>query len=67
MVRKATPFDFSWKNIIYVRHASVNWVKTPDLLLLWGYKNQATCKICEAPNCTTSHFVKLGDTIVNLH
>ncbi len=63
---KAIPFDYSWKNIIYgpgehlmkfVLHASVNWVRTPDLLRLWDYTNQATCKICEAPNCTIHHIL----------
>ena len=69
---KAIPFDFSWKNIIYgpgehllkfVLHASVNWVRTPDLLRLWGYicTNQAKCKLCEAPNCTLHHILSNCD------
>ena len=43
------PFDFSWKNLIwssnyhivkFVLHASINWVKTPELLNLWGIQTQ---------------------------
>ena len=47
----AEAFDLSWKNIIWgelspavlkcILNASVNWVCTPDLMHLWGYKN--TC------------------------
>ena len=62
----ALPFDFSWKNILFgpgehllrfVLHASVNWVRTPDLLRLWGYTNQATCSLCDVPNCTLHHIL----------
>jgi len=42
------PFDFSWQNLIwssntklisFVLNATVNWVRTPDLLQLWGLKH----------------------------
>ena len=52
----AEPFDFSWHNIIwggiseevlkFVLNASVNWVRTPDLLNLWHYKKSASV-LCE--------------------
>ena len=56
----AEPFDFSWKNIIwggisaeifkFVLTASVNWVRTPDLLSLWQYKKLATAVYVEQKN-----------------
>ena len=48
------PFDMSWKNLIwggispliikFVLEASVNWVRTPNLLKLWGLKVQVTVR-----------------------
>jgi hypothetical protein len=41
---QTAPFDFSWKSLLYkhsphlvkfVLHASINWVRTPDLLKIW--------------------------------
>ena len=58
---RVIPFDLSWKNVIYgqgthvikfVLNATVNWVKIPDLLKLWGYSEQAHCKLCGHPQCT---------------
>jgi hypothetical protein len=59
------PFDFSWQNLIwggistevfkFVLAASVNWVRTPDLLQLWGYKKTRTaaCVVLQnAPSIT---------------
>ena len=47
------PFDFTWKNIIwggispevvkFILNASVNWVRTPVLMKLWGYKQECSC------------------------
>jgi hypothetical protein len=63
---KVIPFDLSWKNLIYgqgpelikfVLNATVNWVKTPDLLKLWGYTEQAYCKLCKHPQCTLHHII----------
>jgi len=60
------PFDFSWKNLLFgpgehilkfVLNASVNWVKTPDLLKLWGYKHQDLCTICGSGGCTLHHIL----------
>jgi hypothetical protein len=60
------PFDLSWKNLIYgqgphvikfVLNATVNWVKTPDLLKLWGYTQEARCKLCGHPQCTLHHII----------
>jgi hypothetical protein len=63
---RVIPFDLSWKNLIYgqgphvikfVLNATVNWVKTPDLLKLWGYQVQAYCKLCKHPQCTLHHII----------
>jgi hypothetical protein len=35
----------------------VNWVKTPDLLKLWGCQVQAYCKLCGHPQCTLHHII----------
>ena len=63
----AEPFDFSWKNIIwggisaeifkFVLNASVNWVRTPDLLSLWQYKKTCYCCLCGAEKCTLHHIL----------
>jgi hypothetical protein len=61
-----TPFDFSWHNLIYgpgrhilkfVLNASVNWVKTPDLLKLWGYSKHSRCPLCQLEPCTLHHII----------
>ena len=63
---RVIPYDLSWKNLIYgqgphvikfVLNATVNWVKTPDLLKLWGYSEQAHCKLCRHPQCTLHHII----------
>ena len=41
----------------FVLHASVNWVVTPDLLKLWGYKHQDSCSICGSHGCTLHHIL----------
>ena len=60
------PFDFSWKNLIwssnyhivkFVLHASINWIKTPELLNLWGYTNSSACRLCQAEKCTLHHIL----------
>jgi hypothetical protein len=60
------PFDLSWENLIYgpgpyvikfVLNATVNWVKTPDTLKLWGYKDTAFCPLCKNPKCTLHHII----------
>ena len=35
----------------------MRWVKTPDLLKLWGYSEQAHCKLCGHPQCTLHHII----------
>ena len=60
------PFDFSWRNLIYdmsphlskfVIHAAVNWVKTPDLLALWGKIKSAVCPLCKYKTCSIHHIL----------
>ena len=61
------PFDFSWQNLIWGRlsvdvlkfviNSSVNWVRTPDLLHLWGYKKSSCCCLCGAEKCTLHHIL----------
>ena len=62
---KITPFDLSWQNLIYgpgpyiikfVLNATVNWVKTPDLMRKFGYKGNANCPLCRG-HCTTHHII----------
>ena len=59
-------FDLSWNNLIYgpgprvisfVLNASINSVRTPDMLKLWGYKQSAACPLCEASPCTLHHIL----------
>ena len=38
-------------------NASVNWVKTPDLLKLWGYTHQGLCTIYGSGGCTLHHIL----------
>jgi hypothetical protein len=61
-----TPFDLSWKNLIwgtgrhiikFVLNATVNWVKTPDLMRTWGYTRTAFCPLCKHPHCTLHHII----------
>ena len=60
------PFDLSWKNLIYgpgpriiafVLNAQINFVKTPDMMKLWGYIPSATCVLCGADKCTLHHIL----------
>ena len=63
----AEPFDLSWKILIwgnlspyvikFVLAASVNWVRTPDLLHLWSYKQTCYCCLCGASKCTLHHIL----------
>lgn len=64
---KTFPFDFSWQNLIwglqspevfrFVLSASVNWVCTPALMQLWGYKSHSTCSLCGVLKCTLHHIL----------
>ena len=63
---KALPFDFSWKNLIwspfskvarFVLNASVNWLKTPSLLKLWGLSETSSCFLCPSQQCTLHHIL----------
>jgi hypothetical protein len=60
------PFDLSWKNLIYgpgphiikfVLNATVNWVKTPDMIRRWGYRDTAFCPLCKHRHCTLHHII----------
>jgi len=59
-----SPFDLSWKNLIYgpgprviafVLNAQINSLKTPDMMQLWGYVPSACCVFCGAEKCTLHH------------
>ena len=73
----AEPFDLSWKNIIwgelspavlkFILNASVNWVRTPDLMHLWGYKNTCYCCLCGAEKCTLHHILSGCTYSLNNH
>ena len=61
-----THTDLSWRNLIYgpgphvikfMLNAMVNWVKTPDLMKMWGYKKTAYCPLCRHPQCTLHHIL----------
>lgn len=61
-----TPFDFSWKSLLFkhspnlvkfVLHASINWVKTPDLLKIWGLRKECHCLLCGAKQCSLHHII----------
>ena len=60
------PFDFSWKNLIYgtsshlikfVVLATINWIKTPDLMALWGKLSNGDCKLCKYSPCSIHHIL----------
>lgn len=60
----AEPFDLSWRNLIYgesphlikfVIHSAINWVTTPDLLILWGKTEDQSCRLCGAKVCSIGH------------
>ena len=60
------PFDLSWKSLLYkhspslvkfVLHASINWVRTPDLLKIWGLRKTCFCCLCGAEQCTLHHIL----------
>jgi hypothetical protein len=60
------PFDLSWRNLIYgpgphlvkfVLNASVNSVRTPDMMFRFKYKHVATCELCGAEQCTLRHIL----------
>ena len=64
------PYDLSWKNLIhgpgphvlkFVLNATVNWVKTPDTLKLWGYIKKAYCILCGKKQCTLHHIIAACD------
>lgn len=59
-------FDLSWNNLIYgpgpkvisfVLNALINSVRTPDMLKLWGYKQSASCPLCDRSPCTIHHIL----------
>ena len=61
-----SPFNLSWKNLIhklsphlvrFILKTSVNWIRTPDLLKLWGLVPDAACKLCKDPQCTIHHIL----------
>jgi hypothetical protein len=60
------PADLSWRNLIYgpgphvikfILNATVNWLKTPDMMKIWGYKQTAFCSLCRHPQCTLHHII----------
>ena len=61
------PFDLSWRNLIwgnlsthvlkFFLNATVNWVRTPALLHLWGYKHECRCCLCGANTCALHHIL----------
>ena len=60
------PFDLSWPNLIYgpgprviafVLNAQINSVRTPDMLKLWGYTQNASCSLCGNVQCTLHHLL----------
>jgi hypothetical protein len=60
------PADLSWRNLIYgpgphvikfILNATVNWLKTPDMMKIWGYKQTAFCPLCRHPQCTLHHII----------
>ena len=59
-------FDLSWNNLIYgpgpkvisfVLNALINSARTPDMLKLWGYKQSASCPLCDRSPCTIHHIL----------
>ena len=65
----------SWNNLIwggisplitkFVLESSVNWVRTPNLLKLWGLKNTSSCCLCGAPICSLHHILSNCSVALN--
>lgn len=60
------PFDLSWNNLIYgpgphliawILNSTINSMRTPDMLKLWGYKKHANCSLCGAELCSLHHII----------
>ena len=60
------PYDFSWRNLIwglqdqvikFVIHTSINWIKTPDLMALWGKGISPVCPLCGHKVCSILHIL----------
>ena len=60
------PFDLSWKSLIYgyndsvakfVLNATINSLVTPDLLNIWGLKQDRSCPLCDHTQCTQAHIL----------
>ena len=60
------PYDLLWKSLMYaesphlikfVIHASINWVTTSDLLLLWNKTGNQSCVLCKAEICSIGHIL----------
>jgi hypothetical protein len=71
---KTIPFDLSWHNLIYgpgrhivkfVLNSSINCVRTPSMLKLWGYVNCAICPLCGHKTCTLMHILNMCTKSLN--
>ena len=51
-----TKSDMEFQQHTY-KFCPVNWVRTPDLLQLWGFKTSACCKLCPSEKCTLHHIL----------
>ena len=60
------PPKLSWNQLLYeyspyvvtfMFQSFINWVKTPDLLKIWGYVKCAKCQLCGGPTCTLQHIL----------
>jgi hypothetical protein len=43
--------------ISFVLNSLINSVRTPDMLKLWGYKQSASCPLCDRSPCTIHHIL----------
>jgi hypothetical protein len=65
-LERTVPFDLSWKNLLYsaspkligfVLNSTINSVRTPDMLKLWGYKKSDHCALCGKSPGTLHHII----------
>jgi hypothetical protein len=51
--------------IKFILNATVNWLKTPDMMKIWGYKKTAYCALCNHSQCTLHHIISDCPTALN--
>ena len=51
--------------IKFVIHAAINWIKTPDLMKLWGKNPSDSCTLCKVSPCSIHHILSNCEHALN--